>query len=272
MKKRLNNDIPPYYIERINRLLRLCSDYNILKNGDAIIEIGTGWLHWEAASIKLFFDIQAILFDIWDNRQFEALKHYFNILDKMLDNEIQFSNTQRSRAHKIISQIISADSLDILYEQLRFKYVTDSCGRLRRFPDKSFNVVISAGVLEHVREDGISELIQDFYRVLKPGGYSVHSINMGDHLFAYDTNVSRKEYLRFSDNIWKIFFQNDVQYINRVQRSEWLDLFNNVEFRLINEETEYSNMDNLKIHKQFKHLDKADVESTLLRIVHQRPY
>lgn len=47
MRKRLTGDIPKYYIERIKRLLHLSENYNILKDGDRIIEVGTGWLHWE---------------------------------------------------------------------------------------------------------------------------------------------------------------------------------------------------------------------------------
>jgi len=76
MRKRLTSGIPPYYIERIKHTQNLCANYNIFQDGDRIIEIGTGWVHWEAITIRLIFNIKAVLFDIWDNRQFAALKKY----------------------------------------------------------------------------------------------------------------------------------------------------------------------------------------------------
>lgn len=270
MRKRLTGDIPSYYIERIKRLLHLCTNYNVINDGDRIIEVGTGWFHWEAITIKLFFDIEAILFDVWDNRQFVVLKRYISLLDGILDHKIDLNNAQRARAHRIIRQIISADSFDTLYKRIGFQYVIDSTGSLRDFPEQSFDVVISAGVLEHIKKDILSTFIQDFYRLLKPGGYSIHSINIADHLYAYDTSVCRKEYLRFSDTVWKLFFQNDVQYVNRVQRSEWMTLFDKVGLQLVSEQTEYSTIRSMKVHKQFGHLDKKDIECTSLNIVHQR--
>ena len=41
-------------------------------------------------------------------------------------------------------------------------------------------------------------------------------------LYHYDTSVSAKNYLRYSDAVWKRWFENRVQYFNRVQRREWL--------------------------------------------------
>lgn len=115
--------------------------------------------------------------------------------------------------------ILSADSFDTLYQQLGFQYVIDSTETLRQFHEKAFDVVISAGVLEHIDKCIFPAFISDFYRLLKPGGYSIHLINIADHLYAYDTSVSRKEYLRFSNTFWKLFFENKVQYFNKVQRS-----------------------------------------------------
>lgn len=271
MRKRLEGNIPSYYIGRIKRLLHLCTNYNIIKDGDKIIEIGTGWVHWEAMTIRLFFDVEAVLFDTWDNRQFDAMKNYFSLLDKLLDNEIDLNDAQRDRAHRIIKQILSADSFDTLYHQLGFQYIVNNSGSLKQLPEQSFDVIVSAGVLEHIKKDTTITLIQDFYRLLKPGGHSIHSINLNDHLYAYDRRTSPKEYLRFSDTIWKMFFQNDVQYFNRVQRSEWLNQFDIVGLKLIDEETEYSTTGPLKIHRQFKQLDKSDIECASLKIVHQRP-
>jgi len=63
----------------------------------------------------------------------------------------------------------------------------------------------------------------DFHRILKPGGYMIHQIGIDDHLQHYDPAESPKNYLRFSDRAWKLLFENDVQYFNRLQACDWID-------------------------------------------------
>src|SRR5712691_4249305 len=85
-KKRAAGRMPIYYLHRVNRMLRIAKKYGVPKDGDRMIELGTGWLHWEAATKKLFFNVSGILFDVWDNRQIQGLKNYIGQLDKCLDN------------------------------------------------------------------------------------------------------------------------------------------------------------------------------------------
>ncbi len=96
-------------------------------------------------------------------------------------------------------------------------------GSFEQFQDNSFNCVFSFHVLEHVKE--FEEKVEDIYRILKPGGHSIHQIGIDDHHTHYDKRESPKNYLQYSERTWKLFFENDVQYINRAQMSDWLDLF-----------------------------------------------
>jgi hypothetical protein len=75
-RKRSAGRMPAYYPARINRMLRIARTYGVPKDGDRLIELGTGWLHWEAITTRLFFDVRCTLFDVWDNRQIDGLKNY----------------------------------------------------------------------------------------------------------------------------------------------------------------------------------------------------
>jgi hypothetical protein len=66
--RRARGRMPDYYPERVKRLLELARTHGIVKDGARILELGTGWLHWEAMTARLFFDVEAVLFDVWDNR------------------------------------------------------------------------------------------------------------------------------------------------------------------------------------------------------------
>ena len=107
--------------------------------------------------------------------------------------------------------------------------------------------------------------------MLKPGGHSVHGINIKDHLYAYDNTVSQKQYLHYPDWVWRLCFENEVQYINRMQRSDWLALFKKAGLVLVEEETESTDLSGLKVAKIYQKYKEADLRCSGLKIVHRKP-
>jgi SAM-dependent methyltransferase len=265
-KRRRTEAMPGYYPDRLKRMLRLQRQHNIVRDGDRILELGTGWLHWEAITLRLFVDIEAVLFDVWDNRQLEGLKNYLRQLRPLLNDGFGLSEAELQRAHSLIESIVMVESFDELYNLLGFKYVVETSGSLSQFFEDSFQLVVSAGVLEHVKRDAFRTLIEETRRVLKPGGWALHSIDTSDHLAHYDRTVSRKMYLGFSEWTWRCLFENEVQYINRVQREEWLQLFRSCDFELIEEESQQINIDGLKLAETYAQMERRDLECTVLRV------
>jgi predicted SAM-dependent methyltransferase len=270
-KKRIEKGIPKYYIENVNWILDICKKHNVIKNGDKLIELGTGWVHWQAITTKLFFDIEATLFDIWDNRQFDALKKYLSEYSEYLDRELDIKPNQKEHAMNLLKTILSVNSFSDLYNLLKFNYVIESSGNINKLEKESFNVVTSLSVLEHINKNILSEYMKDLYRILKPGGYSIHKISLYDHIYNYDKSVSPKYYLRFSDNVWRYCFENKVQYFNRVHKSEWLSLFKSTGFDLIDEKSLYIDVSNIKVNKYYKNHHKKDLSCVSMNIIHKKP-
>lgn len=268
-KKRENGKIPNYYLNRINWTLHLNRTFGFPKDGDNLLEIGTGWLHWEAITNRLFFNIKAVLYDVWDNRQLNGIKNYLTQLDSRL-HEIDASDSQRDHAHQLIKEIKKVSSFSDLYDLLGFEYRVDPHGKLGQLELRKFNVIVSAGVMEHIPEKDVCFLVKDISGLLKPGGYSAHSINIRDHLFAYDNSISQKQYLTYSDRAWKTWFENQVQYINRIQRSEWLTSFEKVGLELVKEEVENISLSNIVVGKRFQKYDIADLSCGNLKVVHRK--
>ena len=269
-RKRANGVLPKYYLERVDRMLSLHRRYGVPKNGDKILELGTGWLHWEAITSRLFFDVQVVLFDVWDNRQISGIRNYIKQLDDAL-YMFDINNEQRGRAHKLITEIKNIKEYDDLYKLLGFKYVLDPSGLFGKLDGNSFDVVVSAGVMEHIPKKMVSGFVQGISNVLKPGGYSLHSINLRDHLYAYDRTVSVKHYMKYSDSVWKRFFENEVQYINRIQRPEWLEVFQNTGLVKVEEEIDTEDISGLHLEKSYRMLEEFDQRCGGLRLLHRKP-
>jgi len=265
-KRRGAGTIPGYYPERVKRMLHLQREHRIVRDGDRILELGTGWLHWEALTLRLFYDVEAVLFDVWDNRQLGGLKNYVRQLGLMLDDGFNLSASEQNRVRLLIEAILKVESFDELYELLGFEYVIESSGRLNQFPLDSFQLVVSGGVLEHVDRAAIPTLVHETQRVLKPGGWALHSIDTADHLEHYDRTVSPKLYLGFSERTWKLLCENRVQYINRIQRGEWLELFRSNGFELIEEETRRVDISSLRLATRYTQMERSDLECTVLKV------
>jgi len=269
-RRRAHECMPSYYLKRINRLLRFNRKYMLLKDGDVLVELGTGWLHWDAITARLFFNIQAVLYDVWDNRQLDGLRNYIGQLDNMLEG-CDVIKPVREQAHNVIQKIRDANSFEELYDFLGFTYFVEKSGKLDKMENDSADVAISSGVLEHIKEDILPDYLRNIYRLLKPGGYSIHGIDLSDHLSHYDKGVSPKKYLSFSDATWKFWFENEVQYFNRKQRPEWIELFRNAGLRLIEEEGASTDLRGQRIGEKYHSYDISDLERSYIFFIHQKP-
>ena len=268
-RRRATETIPGYYLDRINRMLRIARRYGIPKDGTKMVEIGTGWCHWEALTARLFFDVSGILYDVWDNRQMDALKNYVRQLDSSLD-QLDIDTRQRTAAHQMISEIKAVTDYETLYKLLGFEYVLDPPGKLDAVAKGAFDLVVSGGVFEHIYAKDAPDFVRAMGGLLKPGGYSLHSINIRDHLYQYDPKASRKQYLQYSNRVWKTCFANDVQYINRIQHSEWLEIFKNAGLTLVEEEVEPEDLSGLKIAEDYARLEREDLSCGGLHLLHRK--
>jgi cyclopropane fatty-acyl-phospholipid synthase-like methyltransferase len=266
-RQRLAVDDLDVRIERGELLVKLCRANNAVRAGDQILEIGTGWMLWYSLYLRLFYDIHVTAFDIWDNRQFLALQAAANKLSSRLDDLPSFDEKARLNLRKLTE----CKSFEEVHQQFGFEYVIEPNGAITAFRDGQFDLITSFHVLEHVPTRSIQQLMHDMFRKLKPGGYTIHQIGIDDHLTHYDSKASPKQYLKYSDRVWRILFENEVQYINRKQTSDWLSAFEGAGFKLVDMISASTNIDDLKINPVFRKYPREDLACTTLTIVYQKP-
>jgi SAM-dependent methyltransferase len=270
--ERAKGRMPDHYVERVREMLSLAQMYGIVKNGARILELGTGWLHWEAVTARLFFDIEAVLFDVWDNRQLEGMKNYLRQLRPRLPEMHDIvSADQLAKACDRIDVALSVTSFDDLYRRFGLRYVIENSGNLPQFSPESFDLVVSRGVLEHVSRAIVLPLIESSCRILKTGGWALHSINIGDHLSHYDKSMHPKYYLEFPEWLWKIVGENEVQYINRIQRAEWIKLFLSSGLEIVDERGAKADLSGISLAKRYRQMDHDDLQHTFVRLLLRKP-
>jgi len=263
-RKRTIGIMPSYYSERAERNITWSLKYGPLRADDLVLELGTGWMHWEALTLRLFFDFQAVLYDVWDNRQLSALKSYVHQLGERFGQKGFLEGCDFDRARSLIRRIDGAETFDDLYKLLGFRYVLDPTGLMECLPRNAFRLAISAGVMEHIQASDAPQFVSNMASLLAVGGLGFHSIALMDHLSFYDRSASPKQYLTYSDSQWKFWCENSVQYFNRIQRSEWLRMFARAGLSVLEERAATANMAGLRIHPQYQGLSREDIECTNL--------
>lgn len=120
-------------------------------------------------------------------------------------------------------------------------------------------------VLEHVPVEQLVVLLRALRNVTEK--LTVHSIDYSDHYARSDKSVSRLNFLRYSDDEWRPF-NSGKQFVNRLRHSDYLRLFEEAGFKIIEESSVAGDPAyGLEVAEQFRHYDPADLFAIKGRII-----
>ena len=209
-------DLGGAYTDRAVWLFGNLRDLGLLDGRSmSALEVGTGWMHFYGIVLALAGVPRVDLYDQWDNRQFARLQRSFANFDRFL-GPFQLTEAERQGALAKLETIRRASSLPELYAALGMRYFVEENGDLCALENSAYEVVCSTDVLEHVHLDALDAFVCSLYRVMKPGGVSLHQVGLDDHLTHYDRSASKKQYIQYGDRTWNFRYANSVQYFSRV--------------------------------------------------------
>lgn len=270
--RKRGSSVQSHYFKRADGNLKAIESCGAIADGMQLMELGTGWVHWEAMFTRLFYDVQIKLFDVWDNRQFAGFLHYATELRRRLASETDRSPEAIAKAEALLDQVLATKTFDEAYELLGFEYIVDPTGSLRAIADGTVDLVISSDVMEHIPRNAVPALCADLRRIVRPGGYVAQQIVYTDHLTIYDRSVHPKNYLRYSDRQWRWWLENDVQYINRLQPSDFLKAFGDNAFTVVSHEAvQTCDSSQLKIDARFAHYTREELDVAVDRLILRKP-
>ena len=270
--RRRAQGIEPGYVERADGNLRFAEKHGAIADGMRVMELGTGWVHWEALFTRLFYEVEVVLFDVWDNRGFDGFRNYATHLAERLPSLETRDAAAREKASALLGRVLECAVFDEVYRLLGCRYVVDAEGRLDALEDGSLDLVFSSEVMEHIPASTLPRLANDLARVLTARGHVNQHIVEADHLCLYAPGMHAKSYLRFSDREWARWFDNRVQYMNRWQHSDFVRLFRKHGFAIVDQEiTNSVDTASIEVDPRWREYDKADLDATVTRLLVRRP-
>ncbi len=115
--------------------------------------------------------------------------------------------------------LADATSFDEVLHACGARYETEGLASLKRLPDASFDLIFSNAVMQAINEKEFPETLRELRRLLKPGGASIHSIDLRDMM------GQSLHHLRFSEKTWESkWFKRAGFHTNRLRLSELIEL------------------------------------------------
>jgi SAM-dependent methyltransferase len=151
---------------------------------------------------------------------------------------------------------------------LRYQVVDG--GKAWPYPEASNDIVFSFSVLEHVRD--LRGLLEESSRVLRPGGLSIHTIDLRDH-YNLGPDENWLEFLRFEDRQWERMTSARFAWCNRIRAPELRALFAEL-FELV-EFTEQAaelpvDFDPRRLASRFRRFDLDELAVSFVSVVARR--
>jgi SAM-dependent methyltransferase len=222
-----------FAIEEGIRLINLIRSSRDLLGADCV-EIGSGWE-----------PLIPILFSLCGAQRVILTDLHRLCCDETFGTAI--AGLRRNR-NKIVSGLgLNAQAVDRRLEsapgnmvdgfrEFRLEYLAPcDCTQLP-IPEASIDVVYSRAVLEHVEPDVLEGIFLESRRILADTGVVCHFIDPSDHWEHSDKNISRINFLRYSDEAFRWTYLNPLNYHNRLRHSEYARVLRQTGFEILKEE------------------------------------
>ncbi len=108
-------------------------------------------------------------------------------------------------------------------EAFGIRYLAPTTLQAAKLPSAQFDAFFSIDTLEHIPITDLRGVFTEARRLVRPGGRFVHCIDYSDHFARSDNELSRFNFLRYTESAWRPF-NSRLQYVNRLRHSDYLAL------------------------------------------------
>lgn len=198
-----------------------------------IVEIGPGGNLGNALILAVAGAQRVYCVDNYRHVDFQSrlASFYRRLVDRILDDPsaalsgvMDSVSTERIRA--ALDDVITCGADTIAFNEERIRYLAPCEAEAIPLPDASVDVVFSQAVLEHVRQP--AQVCREFARVLRPGGWTSHVIDLRDHF-----DASGLQMLRYPRWLWELMSSHSHGHVNRARAPHFESYFRDSGFELL---------------------------------------
>ena len=186
-----------------------------------VLELGTGWFPVTPVGLALAGARKIITIDIdplLTSRQGHlTIDRYIETIESgeipLPDPELSLEQLRgiRRLGDKTPAELLAPLGIEVI--------VGDASNT--NIPPSSLDWVISNNTLEHIPPPILEAILRELGRLLTPNGIMSHYIDMTDMYANSDAEITAFNFLQFTEKTWERFFNNEIQYQNRLRLSDF---------------------------------------------------
>jgi SAM-dependent methyltransferase len=140
-------------------------------------------------------------------------------------------------------------------------------------PAGAVDLHASHNVLQHIPPPVLADILREGARVLAPDGIAYHHVDLSDQFALADPSISRCHFLRFSDEEWARYGDNQFAYHNRLRVTDYERLFREAGHQVVAWATEVDERsareltDGFRVAERFQRLSPEVLATDTLRSV-----
>lgn len=243
--------------------------------GMTILEIGTGWkpiipilYSLAGAQRVLLTDLRPLCSAPTLSAAAESLRPHKH----SITSRLSLSGAQFDAALSWNPSWSFADAL----RHLRLEYLAPRDCRNLDLPAACVDAVTSRAVLEHIPPAVVRGIFLESFRILRENGLSCHIIDNSDHWQHADPALSRLNFLRFPESIFRWTYLNGLNYQNRLRHSQYIEFLQSSGFSILRQEgpvdlTSLADLARIPLAESFRRFTPEDLAILTTFVVAAKP-
>lgn len=213
-----------------------CKYYEFGSGYDMVIPIGISMLGFGNLTC---IDIRELVFPDLIN---DSINRLYRFKDKFGENVNVLKN---------VPQVDRNNFREILKEYFNINYIAPLDAKKTGIESNSVDFILSNATMEHIPPDDLPGIMNECYRILKPGSVMSNAIDYRDHWSFFDNSISVYNYLQYSDKEWRKL-NPSIMYQNRLRHSDYIKVISEAGFEIVEEKPDYPEDKELEQLKNIK--------------------
>jgi len=240
--------------------------------GKTVVEVGTGWDAINTVLLALFGVRRIYSYDHVRHLRFQPIRKVLTELNSMASEIADVAGLPEVTFRRRLDVLLDARDLSALLEAACITYVAPGDACATGLPDHTVDLFYSYAVLEHVSEEVVHCLCTEAKRVLKSDGRVFHYIGEHDHYTSVSPSLSRVNFLKYPEWLWRFLIKNKISYHNRLREREFLEIFaaHGARVEAIDsyvDERDLEALRTMKIDKRFTRMSDRELAVYTTRVV-----
>lgn len=246
------------------------------KTNFKVLELGSGWypvipvyLYLHGASEIISIDIAQ---HITKKNLEKTIKKFLEYLPKneFHDTFLHIDENRKEELQHVLDAI-----QDFSIEEIMLKLKMDfqiQDARKTHFESNYFDLITSNNTFEHIYDEILVGILEEFKRILHPKGIMSHFIDMSDHFAHLDNKITIYNFLQFTEKKWNRI-DNTIQPQNRLRINQYKGLLKEISLTIMEEINRPGDMEvvkSMKLADPFSDYSLQDVAVSHTHMVLQK--